>query len=489
MFVFSSTGHTLELLTGSAVSTDYLVSYEDNAGGNKQLGSSIGNVATATTTTILTAPGTSYQRRVLSVALRNRSATASQTVTLKFDVDATEYHVTPTILLLPGEALLIGPDGGYSHLDVNGVNRGAAPVTPLTIARHVHYEAPITADKIAIVAAAAMANGAAAIAAQPDFPRKLQVDIIDANSSVTAGNVVLVGTGASGQALTQTIALSGGSRTVTTDDAFAKLTSATTSGLVGATGADTLSIGPATALGLPASKDPVPGTFSVTKSNVTNADEAVGTVDTVAGTIIPTSVPNGTRTYDFWYTYKVTTQSTMTLAAHVHYEAPIAADLVTIVAALDPIANANLTIAAQPDFPRKLQVRIVDANSSVTAGQVVLTGTGSHGQTATQTISLSGGTRTVTTDDVYAKLSTAVVSGVVGAAAGDTIGIGPATALGLPASKAPVPDTFAVHKAGLNNADEAVGTVDTVAGSIIPTTAADGARRFDFWYTYRVAVN
>jgi hypothetical protein len=171
-------------------------------------------------------------------------------------------------------------------------------------------------------------------------------------------------------------------------------------------------------------------------------------------------------------------------AGHVHYEAPIAADLTTIVAALDPVADGALTIAAQPDFPRKLQVRIVDANSSISAGTVTLVGVGARGQALNQAIPLTGGTQTVITTDAFATLTSATVASTAGAAGGDTIGIGPAAALGLPATQSPTPGTFVVFKSNVGNGNETVGTVDATAGTIIPTSAPNGARIYDFFYRW-----
>jgi hypothetical protein len=168
---------------------------------------------------------------------------------------------------------------------------------------------------------------------------------------------------------------------------------------------------------------------------------------------------------------------------HVHYEGPIAADLVTIVAA----ANAALgacSIAAQPDFPRKLQVRIVDANGSISAGILTLVGVGARGQAVTQAIPLTGGTQTVTTADAYATLTSATITALVGAAAGDTVGIGPANDLGLPGPKSLTPSLFAVYKSCADNANETVGTVDATAGTIAPTTAPNGSHRYDFWFNF-----
>lgn len=200
---------------------------------------------------------------------------------------------------------IIGPasisDPGHDHGGVTGAN-GA-----LVLAGHVRLTNPIAADLVTIVNAVDMANGVQVIAAQPDVPRKLQVRKVDANSSVSAGSLVLVGIGARGQAVTQTIPLTGGTATVTTTDAYASLTSATISGLVGAASGDTIGIGPATALGLPVAQGATG--VAVYRALVDDAGEAVGTVDATAGTIVPTTVPNGTHDYDFWFTGNIATHT------------------------------------------------------------------------------------------------------------------------------------------------------------------------------------
>lgn len=164
---------------------------------------------------------------------------------------------------------------------------------------------------------------------------------------------------------------------------------------------------------------------------------------------------------------------------HVYYTAPIAAELVSIKAAALP-ANGAITIAAQPDYPRKLQVRVVDANSSITAGTLALVGVGPSGEAVAEIISLTGGTATTTTTYAYAHLTSGTVASLTGAGAGDTLGIGVSNALGLPRQTSAVGLT--VVKANVGNADEAVGTVDATAGTITPTSAPDGAKNFGFWY-------
>lgn len=171
-------------------------------------------------------------------------------------------------------------------------------------------------------------------------------------------------------------------------------------------------------------------------------------------------------------------------AGHVRLVNPAAAALTGIVNTID-VADGVQSLAAQPDVPRKLQVRIVDANSSISAGTLTLVGIGARGQAVTQIIPLTGGTQTVTTDDAYATLTSATVAALAGAASGDTIGIGPATALGLPAARGAT--SVGVFRAYVDDVAETVGTVDATAGTIAPTTAPNGSRDYDFWFNHTVS--
>lgn len=181
---------------------------------------------------------------------------------------------------------------------------GLTVAAPSSISRAATFTNPIAAELISIVADLSVANGAQTIAAQPDYPRKLQLRITDANSSITAGIITLVGTGPSGESLTEAITLTGGTATKISTWAYAHLTSATVSALAGQAAADHISMGVGAALGLPGAIS-TGGTFAVYKANLANADQAVGTVDAAAGTISPTTAADGTKTYQFWYTYMV----------------------------------------------------------------------------------------------------------------------------------------------------------------------------------------
>jgi hypothetical protein len=177
-------------------------------------------------------------------------------------------------------------------------------------------------------------------------------------------------------------------------------------------------------------------------------------------------------------------------AGHVTYVNPIApsanAGACTLVADV-LAANGAQVIAAQPDFPRKLLLFITDGDSSISAGTLDLVGVGASGEAVSESIDLTGGTASKTSTKVYASLTSATVADLTGNGAGDNIALGVAGALGLVGQKTPASAAFAVHKADVDSADETVGTVDATAGSIVPTTAADGTKTFDFWYTFEVS--
>lgn len=177
-----------------------------------------------------------------------------------------------------------------------------APTSPaLAFAGQARFVNPIAEEVVSIVANVAMADGAQVIAGQPDYPRKLRVDITDGDSSVTAGALTIVGVGADGSALSEAVALTGGTAVKVTTSAFATVTSATIAGLVGATGADLVGVGVDSALGLPIPAGAA--SVAVNKTVVDSADETVAGVDATARTVDPTSAPDAAKDYDFFYSY------------------------------------------------------------------------------------------------------------------------------------------------------------------------------------------
>jgi hypothetical protein len=120
-----ATTESLEVTTSAAVSTDYAVSYVDNASGTVTPGSSHGNISTATTTAVLAAPGASTQRAVTAVSVCNVGTTSTQTVTVKHDTSATE-RVIYRAAIGPSECLTADNTGAWSVANAAGVPKGPA---------------------------------------------------------------------------------------------------------------------------------------------------------------------------------------------------------------------------------------------------------------------------------------------------------------------------------------------------------------------------
>lgn len=118
--ILDSTTKTLEVETSAAVSTDYYVSYADHTTTAFTPADSEGNISTATTTTIVAAPGASTQRQVRYITLVNRSTTASQTVRFKIDVSGTERHISGPTTLAPSESLKLNENGAIIVYDATG---------------------------------------------------------------------------------------------------------------------------------------------------------------------------------------------------------------------------------------------------------------------------------------------------------------------------------------------------------------------------------
>ena len=167
-------------------------------------------------------------------------------------------------------------------------------------------------------------------------------------------------------------------------------------------------------------------------------------------------------------------------AGHVNYDNVAAADTTSIVNTVN-LTNTSLTVAGQPDVPKNVVITVVDTTPGITAGTVTVTGVGAYGQTVVETFDCAAGAGTYTGNVAFATVTTVVTSSfaTLGGSGDETIAVGAGTKMGLPVYK--LKD---VHKACVDGANETIGTHNTTYGTIIPNTAANGTRDFDFWYTY-----
>lgn len=121
-----ATTESVELETSSASSTDYAASWVDNASGTLTPGSTVGNVASATDTTIVAAPGSSTQRAVTVIKVCNVGS-SSQTIRLLHDTSGTE-RVLARASLGVNECAVWDNNGGIQIRSASGVPRVQADI-------------------------------------------------------------------------------------------------------------------------------------------------------------------------------------------------------------------------------------------------------------------------------------------------------------------------------------------------------------------------
>lgn len=120
----TNTTHSLELVTGTASTTTWEVSWTDidKSGTTSALpGSAQGTLSSATTTTIVAAPGASIYRIVTSLSIR--ATGGSQTVSVQKDVSGTNYPIIPATLAVD-ESLHYEDGDGWYVMDATGSRKG-----------------------------------------------------------------------------------------------------------------------------------------------------------------------------------------------------------------------------------------------------------------------------------------------------------------------------------------------------------------------------
>jgi len=120
MIVLKSVNDTLKVITTTTAGIDYSITWVDVTTTTFSPNSSDGTISTATTTTAVTAPAVSTQRQIKLITLRNKNATTSNTVVVIKDISSTQYNITPTITLSPGEVYQYTDSTGWQVLMSNG---------------------------------------------------------------------------------------------------------------------------------------------------------------------------------------------------------------------------------------------------------------------------------------------------------------------------------------------------------------------------------
>lgn len=120
--LLTATSETLEVATSSTASIDYKCEFADITTTTFTPGTSQGNIAAITTTIIVSAPAASTQRQVKECRFYNRSTTASQTLTVKFDTSGTERFLYASVLA-QSESLQYTESVGFFSFDSSGNRR------------------------------------------------------------------------------------------------------------------------------------------------------------------------------------------------------------------------------------------------------------------------------------------------------------------------------------------------------------------------------
>lgn len=141
----------------------------------------------------------------------------------------------------------IAEEHGSSHSPATGTDK----IHLLTAA---YFGAPVAVDDNRIVTSANLTNHSYTIAAQPDVPRNITIDVTDTTPSLTAGLVTVTGTDPSGEAVSEVLDLADALTFVGTK-IFASVTTAVASGLIAedldGAGDETIIVGVGAVIGLP----------------------------------------------------------------------------------------------------------------------------------------------------------------------------------------------------------------------------------------------
>lgn len=104
MILLTATTDKLQVVTDAAVTVDVHVSYMDYGSSTVTPGRQNAAISTSTTTDICDAPGASTQRNVKTINIRNKSASSSVGVIVRYNANATIYELHG-VTLRPGECL------------------------------------------------------------------------------------------------------------------------------------------------------------------------------------------------------------------------------------------------------------------------------------------------------------------------------------------------------------------------------------------------
>jgi hypothetical protein len=148
------------------------------------------------------------------------------------------------------------------------------------------------------------------------------------------------------------------------------------------------------------------------------------------------------------------------------------------------LANGTLSIAAQPDVPRVLGIRIDPGTSALTAGNVAVNYVANDGTTVTDNIAAATAASTYFTTDTSrgAVLVNSVI--VTGVAGGASPKVQVDTTNQLAVQVDPGFANFTLLRSNVDGANDTTATAYASAGAYIPGTAPNGTHTFSANYIY-----
>lgn len=119
MFALTATTEKIQLKTTSTSEVHCVVSYNDFAASGTTKGTQLTKITTATTTDIVAAPGANVARVIERITLKIYGG-ATNTLTVKYDISATDYEVTPDVPMETGEVYEYENGAGWKRFDASG---------------------------------------------------------------------------------------------------------------------------------------------------------------------------------------------------------------------------------------------------------------------------------------------------------------------------------------------------------------------------------
>lgn len=119
MIILKDSNSSLELIsTGGANGLQYSVDWVDITTTTFAPSSTEGNITTATTTPIVSAPAASTQRQIKRISVVNVHASTTQTIQIQKDISGTNYPLTPVYSLAPGASVNYEDGLGWSEATI-----------------------------------------------------------------------------------------------------------------------------------------------------------------------------------------------------------------------------------------------------------------------------------------------------------------------------------------------------------------------------------